>query len=379
MICDCANKETAELVVKGLLALPPLKDCAIRLGREPNIRLKSLAERAVLYLTGRSSSLDQFPFLDLSQELQLIVLSYTNLVTGRGIICTKSGFYQYRSCHNNGCAVAIEPVMKYDSKGSFTKCFCSQAHAAFSIRCTCEDYPSSHFLVSREYRQVALQVFFGQNRFNVRWDVPRPQDEHRDCALNLPTLWWLPIVSLPFLKSLVLEIDSAIPEYSLRSPDDWQQWLQSLATLRQNANLPALTLDIRMEEPFWHSSLDIHPEGLDARYAVDMRKIYTQFYAPVAMLRGLKAIFIWMNWNKDFGVVDGRQEQEQALETLVMGERYNSWKLGKGKRVQYSSPWEAMGYWLYCKSTSFFKIADQFLPLAPVSLLPCYYLAISRL
>jgi len=273
-----------------------------------------------------------------------MVLSYTNLVTGRDIICTKSGFYQYRSCLNNGFAVPMEPVMKYDSKGSFTQCFCSQAHAAFSIQCTCEDYPSSHFLVSRGYRQVGLQVFFGQNQFNVRWAIPCPQDKHRHCALNLPTLWCLPLVSLPFLKSIVLEIDSAIPGYSLQSPEGWQQWLQNLATLRQNANLPALTLDIRMEEPFWHSSLDIHPEGLDERYAIEMRKIYTQYCAPVAVLQGLKAGFIWMNWNKDFGAVDGRQEQEQALETLVLGKGYNSSKLGKCKRVAYSSLWEAVGY-----------------------------------
>jgi len=344
VICDCTNRETAELVVEGLLALPPLKDCAIRLGKEPHIQLKSLTESTLLYLTGRSSSQDQFPFLDLSRELQLMVLSFTNLVTDSNIICTESGFYQYRSCRNNGFAVAMDSVMDYESIGSFTKCFCSQAHAAFNIRCTCEDYPWSHFLVSREYRQVALEVFYGQNRFSVRWDVPHPQAEHRDYALNLPILWCLPKVSLPFLKFLVLEIDSAIPEYSLRNPESWQQWLQSLATLRQNANLPALTMDIRMEEPFWHSSIDIHPANLDARYAMDMRETYTQFCAPVAMLRGLKALFIWMNWNKDFGVVDGRQEQEQALETLVMGESYNSEKLGKGKRIPYSSPWEAMGY-----------------------------------
>lgn len=338
------NDEVAELVVEGLLTLPTLKDCAIRLGKEPNMRLRSLTESAVLRLTGRLNPKDPFRFFDLSQELQLMILSHTNLVTERDIICTGSGFRQYRQCDNCGISVARRPGSTIILHPDFTKCFCSRAHSAFSFCCTCEDYPMSHFLVSRKYRQAALQVFYGQNQFSVRCNVPLSQNEYRDCALALPIPRWLPMVSLPFIKSLILELGPLVLEHSLLSPEGWQQWLQSLATMRQNANLPALTLDIRFEEPFWHSCFDTRSETLDARYAADMRERYIKFCAPLATLRCLKALFIWMNWGTGYGTLDGRQEQEQALEALVMGEGYDAQKLGKAKRLQYSSPWEAMGY-----------------------------------
>lgn len=238
----------------------------------------------------------------------------------------------------------MESGLQYDGRDAFTKCFCSQAHAAFTICCKCEDYPTSHFLVSRKYRQAALEVFYSQNQFRVSWIAPHPQDGNRDCAAKFPIFRQLPIASIPFLKLLILEFDPSVPQKSSLSPEVWEQWLRFLDILHQNATLPTLTLDIHLKEPYWHSSSELRPKGLDAKYAAAMRERYTTLFEPMTILSGLKALFIWMNYDTDHGVIDGRQEQEETLELLVMGESYDSEMLGKSKRIAYSSPWEAMGH-----------------------------------
>lgn len=43
-VCDTDNLDTAKNVVQPLLTLPKLRNCAIRLGRRPNLDLSALAE-----------------------------------------------------------------------------------------------------------------------------------------------------------------------------------------------------------------------------------------------------------------------------------------------------------------------------------------------
>lgn len=206
-------------------------------------------------------------------------------------------------------------------------------------------FPCHISLVSRQYRQVALQVFYGQNRFRVPWTANHPSSDQGNRHLEHPTIWSLPTVSFPFLRTLILEITSHDVEDALADPEIWQQWVQSFTMLASNANIPALNVEIRMKEPFWHGPSERRSNYMDAGYEARMRENYAKFCEPVSILRGMKALFIWMNWETNYGPVDGRQEQEQALEVLVVGEEgYDSSKLGKAELLPRNFPLEAMGF-----------------------------------
>lgn len=49
----------------------------------------------------------------------------------------------------------------------------------------------------------------------------------------------------------------------------------------------------------------------------------------MSALRGLKKLFIYLNWDTSFELPDGRPEYEGILEKMVMGETYDAWKLGE--------------------------------------------------
>jgi hypothetical protein len=84
LIFDTKDFETAEEAVEPLLKLPAgaLRDCTIRLSHEPSRRLQLPAKKCVVHLTDRSLRYTKTPFrfLDLPQEIQLKILSYTSLV-----------------------------------------------------------------------------------------------------------------------------------------------------------------------------------------------------------------------------------------------------------------------------------------------------------
>jgi hypothetical protein len=51
-----------------------------------------------------------------------------------------------------------------------------------------------------------------------------------------------------------------------------------------------------------------------------------------------EALFVHLNWARyiglpGMGVSDGRQELEQKLERMIMGQEYDAWKCGKAARM----------------------------------------------
>jgi len=74
-----------------------------------------------------------------------------------------------------------------------------------------------------------------------------------------------------------------------------------------------------------------------------MNDIYLKLFTPMKALKGLKDLFIHLNYSTSIGYRedDGRKEPQRILECLVMGEGYDAWK--RGKTVLFSESWMAYG------------------------------------
>jgi hypothetical protein len=106
IICDCADLETAEVIVQPLLTFPALSGCAIRLALIPNKELQALAKDTMGRLLQRTPSppvdVQLFRFLDLPKEIQLNILGWTNLVCSEISCSTLGGLHYPGSCQAQG-------------------------------------------------------------------------------------------------------------------------------------------------------------------------------------------------------------------------------------------------------------------------------------
>ncbi|OTB13415.1 hypothetical protein K445DRAFT_319963 [Daldinia sp. EC12] len=220
LICDCepGRVNAASLILAPLQQLPVLRRCHIRLGCKPNRQFRQLAwsaaERAVGLVPPSS-----FHFLRLPPEIRIKILEYTDLVTPFNKVRWNpgAGYYTFRECdsrkygppycHPNdhrACVLSKDAGKScltcphgdsrvrygpeshcwrcfhyacqfYDCERrstagdqTYTGCFCSRRHAAYSPLCQCWAPPTAFFLVSRAFREDAEAVFFAHNHFVVR-------------------------------------------------------------------------------------------------------------------------------------------------------------------------------------------------------------------
>ncbi|KAI8959550.1 hypothetical protein F5Y11DRAFT_299869 [Daldinia sp. FL1419] len=220
LICDCEPRRayTANLVLAPLRQLPVLRQCHIRLGSKPHRQLRQLAWSAAEHAVGLAP-LSTFQFLRLPPEIRIRILEYTDLVTPSNKILWKPGvgYHTFRECdsrkygppycHPNDHRSCIsgkdegksclkcphgDSRVKYGPEShcwscfhytcqfydcerrstagdqTYTGCFCSRRHAAYSPLCRCWAPPTDFFLVSRAFRESAEAVFFAHNHFVVR-------------------------------------------------------------------------------------------------------------------------------------------------------------------------------------------------------------------
>lgn len=350
IICDCKDQETAKMVVEPLLSMPVLKDCALRLAtKNTHNELQSLAKSTVLRLTGRlkPQSSGPFRFQDLPKEIQLMVLSHTPLIVSHDIVCSNSRLHYMGSCAASGRAKLYAEQglpREWWCDVGYT-CFCTRAHAAFSFPCRCERFPSSYFLVSSKFRQAAMKVFYGGNRFIIQLcelkDISHNSNKTKEMSI-IPFLKWFPRDSIIFLASLVLEFLPIKRGYVLKK----RSWKIMVAQLYQNANLPALTLEIRLIDLFWHyydhddgyDYCEERPKSLNDEYRGHIQDAYCNKFKPMIALRGLKALFFNITYYGGRSKTRGRKELEQTLERMVMGEEYDAWTCGKGFYLGRSCP-----------------------------------------
>ena len=347
--CDCAEHQTADMIIAPLLALPVLENCALRLARECDEELQNMAKTTVLSLTGRSDAqaVQPFRFLNLPKEIQLNILQHTGLVySGEGseTVCTQSHMRFGGYCPANGSAhSSFSPPSRLLNDSWNLKCFCRASHSAFSFSCdSCETlgFPLALFLVNRQFREAAIEVFYSSNQFALDMlgkEHPSSTAARADHNLSIvPTLHRFPEYALGFLTSIKLDFHTS--NLDLFQPDQsgWKAWLSTVQVLLEGANLAILSLELRFREKCYEAYPD---EEFDNGYKDRIWEIYQNFIRPVASLHGLKNFYVHLNWActigfPGVGVLDGREELEGKLETMVMGDGYDAWKCGKVVRME---------------------------------------------
>ena len=312
IICDTLDYQTAEDIVKPLLELPALAECAIRLGQAPDHTLRRLAEKTALRVTGRPThSLDNsFRFLHLPREIQWQVLAYTDLVSpgniewvsGRGII-------------DSGCCKKCTDALE--------SCCCSLRHAAFtSTRCTCWAFPKAIFHASRMLHNYATQIFFSSNKFKV-YTLDRFEGGNHLCVLKF--LHALPSRSLQHIRYLHCVFDG-LSRDDLNPGNEYQEnWKATVDFISHNLALRDLSLKIE-DTTSRSQSVENLITGRDDSAEVEVLewKLYQRMTEPISKLSGLKNFYVHFT-NPPYEVyADLRSHRETILEKRVMGEAYDS-------------------------------------------------------
>jgi hypothetical protein len=339
VVCDCADATTAQMIAKSLLLLPVLRDCGLRLAIHRTKDIKAIAKDTVLHLTCTSPPpRPPFRFFHLPKEIQRHILEYASLASRHELVSMQKQPYNCTACPSDGMIAPASTMLRT----ILVKCFCNGAHSAFSFHCSCDsfDFPIAMFLVSREFRECAMDAFYGQNSFFVGMEgffwPPEPVDSESEEEPPLemtimPGLAQFPPTSIGRLTSLCLLFPSSDLDHLQPDQVGWGYWLTTIDILSQEANLPALTLEIRMSEMYYPGLDGVRPIVF-ATHPNRMRETYKTLIRPLEVLHGrLKNLFIYLNWEASY-CPDERRDHEQMLERMVMGQTYDAWKCGKTTR-----------------------------------------------
>ena len=280
--------------------------------------LRRLAELAVWQVTSHSQPGQPFRFLDLPEELQINILSHTDLVAPESISWVDGQGLDLSACCKR-CIDALEA------------CCCPLQHAAFtSAQCTCWKIPKALFHVNSKVHKGATKVFFPQNSFKVHtlespftWDDGRIPD-HK-CLLKF--LRSLPPNALPHIQSL----HCVFPVFSnndFKSGTASQKyWHATVGFIARNLTLPGLGLIIEDDSRDAPNSPETGAEVSDDEEE-DKWKLYQRLIETLTQLWGLRNLYIHFAEPVDKYVKLGNQH-EAILEKRVMGEAYNSIVNGK--------------------------------------------------
>ena len=316
VVCDVTGYKAALLVVEPLSRLPKLKDCAIRLGRDPNPALQNLALQTTCQNIDRYTYAFEPSFQGhLPEEVLVQILGHSDLIAPFDLQwCPDKGLVPFDCCKM--CTETLEV------------CCCSFYHAAYSSRCVCWRVPISIFLVSHRVRELATHIFYTSNHFII---LPRSdkdnntlvqrssQGELSQFLARLPEYAWKDLRYIQW-TSPVFKADYIPP-----NEDETSGWLNTIDLLSRKADLSRLSIMMDLICDYtWYI-----PNGeyvLDAQEMV-MWTAYQRALKPMVGLKGLLNLFIHINWPR----LD-QDRYEKKLEELVMGEGYNSAARGKYRK-----------------------------------------------
>ncbi|PSK46431.1 hypothetical protein B9Z65_5399 [Elsinoe australis] len=155
-------------------------------------------------------------------------------------------------------------------------------------------------------------------------------------------LRWFPEQALKYLTSLILDFTGFQAVATFAEAHNKRIWEDIITLLSTQARLPALNLELHIKEFYFDDSFN-QSFRASPGYEQRMRATYIEMFEVAKGLRGLKNLFVHLDWSSSTGEDDGRQELEGLLERMVMGEHYDAWEYGKTTRFRNS--YEAMyGY-----------------------------------
>ena len=383
-VCDVADAETGIEVLRPFFAksFPALVGCSVRIGPRNDVSLTELAQLAVKVATTRRPASDFLPsdspghpfrFMDVPPELRQIILSYTDIVAPycevewgatHGLYSRynhAAGYRNFLKCGIHGLSLKGErsPWARKERKSaigcwetSFPHgCFCRARHAAHStvFKCSCWAPPTAFFLVSRQMREEALQVFFTQNRFimapchnDTSLDIGTPPDQ-------LPISQFLskavPPDALHHLRLLEIVLppfDDNQPRTYLRAGSSQSRdWIHNLEQIKALLNLSKLTISIHFAS--WLGDVDddertipLHHTGTTTAEIDAALRVYTGIVSPLRTLKGLNRFFAFCSNPREWRDYRDLTETcfdklEQDIERFIMGDHYNAVAAGKLK------------------------------------------------
>ena len=359
-ICDVEGLAAATYAVEPLLNVPILSSCSIRLSQQANPPLQHLAVQTAARAVG--AHLDHqrppFRFLDLPREIRRQVLEYTDLVSP---LCEvewnpDEGFYlRYSSWRCGGewdCPPGLHYACQFRNcwEYSNTGCFCRRYHAAYSSTCHCWSPPTPLFSVCRSFQQDCQDIFFEKNRFIITPSkgCTRTANE-TPTRLEISTLTKaLPVNALGYIRYLEIVFPPFDEDYLRPHEPAYQDWLEIIDYVRDKLNLSALTLRVYMAD------YDVHGHHVTP-FRRNMTKeqgkavvaMYFRALTPLSKLNQVSRLFLHLAWPFTWTRA-GRQVRretpervkqqiatmEQRLESLVIGDAYNSMRLGKNREVR---------------------------------------------
>ncbi|KAK0716331.1 hypothetical protein B0H67DRAFT_582880 [Lasiosphaeris hirsuta] len=348
--CAVRDVRTAERVTRPLGRFTSLEDLGVSFGQRaknalgPHDKsLSSLASAIVQAATHQPS----FPFFDLPTELQLHVLSFSHLVHNSFDLKYVAGRPLLSRLKDDGSEEEIVEFSRLDGRRAWLvdEAFCAESgNVASRGRCHQCNAPAAYFLVSKRFRDLALELFYGQNRIvaqynDIRWCTAGNSNANWNTLGRQPTAMEslpLPHVLLRHVTRLTLV---ASIRHCVRATAEFTLLVELLGA---HACLPSLTLELHTRDAHSRDEVLASLGGIPAVHGRARRqRRHTEIYRIIfrniqkrLATRGLKAFLLYMWWegfdpDPAGDDVETRRALERRKEKEIMGAGYDSGKWGK--------------------------------------------------
>lgn len=334
LIFETENEAQALQVLSPLSYGPTLRHCSLRLGSKnfpshiptsKRIITRSKMETVALKAVGNCHLLERpYLFFNLPLEVQMMVMSYTDLVSPAKQVewdpqdkffrqfpysehqpCSVPHFNDYRcdECKDHGNFDGCQ----FQNHGEIV-CFCRFEHIAYSTKnpslCQCWSPPKSLFLVSHRFRYNAQIVFFHQNSFAIGSNLGDSGREYHQRVIHT-----IESVIIRFLTKVVpnhcltylqkLNIIHLAPENQYLRPLSFiagtEELEATLKTVKKNLHLPWLRIAVYIEDGiFGGCGLQAHFECQP--FDESLQNMYETFCSAFAVLRGLGSFSVHLMW-----------------------------------------------------------------------------------
>ena len=338
LVCDCENVQTALKIVEPLKFLPTIAKCAIRLGQSPNDELRRLAENAALQVIGSEERL--FRFQNLPDELQEMILAYTDLVSPTGLCWNAPRIrdnWRVWPPRKGLCESEDHSLCCMQCTDAMEVCACPVRHAAYTTdACKCWYFPSSIFLVSRRFNHIAKKLFFSRNRFILcdacMDDNPSDREPGPGYKYMVKTTRLLRDLSSPalfYMRRISLSFHSFYSSDALLGTAGHESWKEVTGLIKRRMCTAALLIELDLMPTipdnathFDDSKEHRHETWLTFQNIVGLFKLEDGFY---------KDFFVRLGSPMSYSIKEDtlRWQRERELEKRVMGERYDAAARGK--------------------------------------------------